>query len=221
MGPTGSEKSNFINKLVGCGGESNTGKPISPTQGIREFILDVSRDKRYVFVDTPEFVNAPQSDQDVLRRVVDWLRNKYLQHVEITGVIYTHPTTDNRMPTSVRENLANFSELCAENAAQPVRLVTTRCDEVNDAGKVPSWISLLEGGLWKPPIVADARHEQFVNTQSSALNIVNGLVGQDAQLTSEEVRGADMQLNEISVTGTWISSIPQWFSSWFSTRSSL
>ncbi|KAI6006285.1 kinase-like domain-containing protein [Pisolithus orientalis] len=221
MGPTGSGKSNFVNKLTGCEGEHGADEPISLTRGIREFVLDVSRNKRYVFVDMPGFNNAFKSDQDILGRVAEWLRNKYLQHVKITGVIYTHRTTDNRMPTSVRENLAKFCELCGENAVQYVRLVTTRWDKASDAGKVPSWVSLFEGDWWKPPTAAGARHEQFLNTQNSALTIVNGLVGQDAQLSPEEVRGADMQMKEISVTGTRISSIPQWFSSWFSARSSI
>ncbi|KAI6006308.1 kinase-like domain-containing protein [Pisolithus orientalis] len=221
MGPTRSGKRNFVNKLTGYEGDHGADGPTSPMQAVREFVLDISRGKRYVIVDIPEFDDASKSDQDILGRVAEWLRNKYLQHVKIAGVVYTHRTTDHRMPTSVRENLAKFCEFCGGNASQRVRLVTTRWDEASDAGKVPSWVSLLEGGLWKPPTALDARHEQFVNTQNSALDIVNGLVGQDAQLSPEEVRDADMQLNEISVTGTRISSIPQWFGSWFSSRSSV
>lgn len=198
MGPTESGKSNFINKLMGYQAKPDARKPVPRTQFIREFVLDFCRDKCYVFVEAPGFDDTRHSDQEVLRTVVDWLRDKYLKHLQITGVIYTHCITDNHLSDSVRENLTEFYRLCGEKAAQHVRLLTTKWDEVNDAEGIPRLVSQLDGNFWKPPTPADARHERFFNTQRSALDIVNGLVGEDARLIPEEVVDAEKQLNETS-----------------------
>lgn len=191
MGPRGSGKGNFVNKLTGCEGELGADNPISPTEGIREFVLDDFHGKRYVVVDTPEFDNSSQSDRDVLRKIADWLRDKYLPHVKITGVIYTHRITDDHTSDSVRENLTEFFRLCGKVGPQQVRLVTTCWDEAGNAETAPSWVSQLEASLRKPPAAADARHERFSNTQKSALEILNGLAWQDSLLTLEELEGAE------------------------------
>ncbi|KAI6006304.1 hypothetical protein F5J12DRAFT_702805, partial [Pisolithus orientalis] len=148
-----------------------------------------------VFVDTPGFDNVSQPDQDVLQAIGEWLRNKYLPHVRITGVIYTHRITDRHMSDTVRENLTEFCRLCGEMAPQQVRLVTTWWDNAENAETASNWVSRLEGNLWKPSTAANARHERFSNTQKSALDVVNRLVGKDALLTSEELERAQKQLN--------------------------
>ncbi|KAI6142853.1 P-loop containing nucleoside triphosphate hydrolase protein [Pisolithus tinctorius] len=218
MGPTGSGKSNFINKLTGNIEESKAGKLGSCTQDIQEFTVNHANGKRYVFVDTPGFDDSYRSDRDILSTIANWLQKKYQGDIKLAGVIYTHRISDNRMSGSVCKNLDLFGRLCGDKAAQCVRLVTTMWDNQRPENTAiwENRVSQLEGNFWKPLISLGARHENFLNTQESAWSIVNGLVGArtpvvqgegDAArkldegsilLIQEEMVDAEKKLNETS-----------------------
>ncbi|KAG6335336.1 hypothetical protein ID866_3747 [Astraeus odoratus] len=198
MGPTGSGKSNFINKLTGTREERGAGGLKSCTQGIREFTVDLANGHHYVFVDTPGFDDTYRSDRDILRTIADWLENKYRGSVKLAGVIYTHRITDNRMSGSVCKNLDMFGRLCGDKAAARVRLVTTMWDKVKDQQVASNRVAQLEGNFWKPLLEEGARHEKFRgNNQASAWKIVEGLTGDtEALLLQEELVDAERRLNE-------------------------
>ncbi|KAI6045348.1 P-loop containing nucleoside triphosphate hydrolase protein [Pisolithus marmoratus] len=210
MGLTGSGKSNFINKLTGSKEESRANGLKSCTQDIREFIVDLPVGKRYMFVDTPGFDNTYRSDRDILRTIADWLGAKYRAGLKLTGVIYTHRISDNCTTRQACKSLDLFSQLCGDEAAQCIRLVTTMWDnqKPENAAIWQRRVSQLEGNLWNPLISLGARHEPFFNTQESAWNIVNGLVqahwelgkasAGHALLIQEEMVDAQKTLNETS-----------------------
>ncbi|KAI6104199.1 P-loop containing nucleoside triphosphate hydrolase protein [Pisolithus sp. B1] len=203
MGPTGSGKSNFINQLTGSKKEPGAEKLESCTRGIREFEVNLTDGNRYVFVDTPGFDDTYQSDRDILRTIADWLAKKYQGNVKLTGVIYTHRISDNRMSGSVCKNLDLFGQLCGDKAAQCVRLVTTMWDKQKPENTT-TWqerVLRLEGNFWEPLLRLGARHERFLNTPKSAWDIVNGLVQPrtpSALLIQEEIVDAEKKLNETS-----------------------
>ncbi|KAI6127878.1 kinase-like domain-containing protein [Pisolithus croceorrhizus] len=200
MGPTGSGKSNFINKLTGNKEESGADRLKSCTEGIREFVVDLPDDKHYMFVDTPGFDDTHRSDRDILRIIADWLEKKYRKDVKLTGIIYTHRISDNRMTNSVCKNLNLFGQLCGEEAAQCVRLVTTMWDN-QKAENTAIWqnrLSQLEGNFWKPLISLGARHERFLNTRNSAWDIVNGLTRTRAPLAQGQSIDTTWELDETS-----------------------
>ncbi|KAL4062052.1 P-loop containing nucleoside triphosphate hydrolase protein [Scleroderma yunnanense] len=168
MGPTGSGKSNFVNKLTRSKEDKAASGLKSHTQGIREFSVDTSKG-RYVFVDTPGFDDTYRSDRDILRTIAEWL--------ERSGIIYTHRITDNRMSGSVSKNLDLFGRLCGDKAAEHVLLVTTMWDRARD-----------------PNIAASRKIE---NTTESAWDIVSDVVGgTEAVLLQEELVDAERKLNE-------------------------
>ncbi|KAL4078009.1 P-loop containing nucleoside triphosphate hydrolase protein [Scleroderma citrinum] len=196
MGPTGSGKSNFINKLTGSKDEKGANKLTSCTQGIRQFTVN-RNGERYMFVDTPGFDDTYRSDREILRTIAEWLEQNYRGRVKLSGVIYTHRITDNRMSGSVCKNLDMFGRLCGSNAAGRVRLVTTMWDRVKDQGVANSRVDQLEGNFWKPLITAGARHTKFINTPESAWGIIRDATGDaEALLLQEELVDAERKLNE-------------------------
>ncbi|KAI6013831.1 P-loop containing nucleoside triphosphate hydrolase protein [Pisolithus marmoratus] len=204
MGPTGSGKSNFINKLTDSEEEPGADKLESCTQGIREFTVNLAAGKHYVFVDTPGFDDTYRSDRDILRTIAEWLEKKYRGKVKLTGVIYTHRISNNRMSGSVCKNLDLFSQLCGDKAAQCVRLVTTMWDNQKPENTEiwQSRVSHLEGNFWKPLISLGARHERFFNTQQSAWNIINGLVQARTPLVRGDSTDVTKELFEASARNT-------------------
>lgn len=197
MGPTGSGKSNFINQLRGAREERAAHQLKSHTQVVREFQY-TSKDRQYVFVDTPGFDDTYRTDRDILREIAEWLEQKYRGKVTLSGIIYTHRITDNRMSGSVCKNLDMFARLCGDKAAGGVRLVTTMWDKAKNRELAESRVSQLEGNFWKPLIDAGARHKRFdENSSRCAWEITDDLTGgTEALLLQEELVDAARKLNE-------------------------
>ena len=117
--------------------------------------------------------------------------------MKLSGVIYTHRITDNRMSGSVCKNLDMFGRLCGDNAAERVRLVTTMWDKVKDRNTAENRVKQLEDNFWKPLIDEGARHQKFENTPQSAWNIIRNATGDpEALLLQEELVDAERRLNE-------------------------
>ncbi|KAG6329533.1 hypothetical protein ID866_9556 [Astraeus odoratus] len=196
MGPTGSGKSNFINKLTRRKEQRKASGLKSHTQGIDEYKLD-RYGRHYVFVDTPGFDDTYRSDRDILRTIADWLEKKYRGEVKVAGIVYTHRITDNRMSGSVCKNLDLFGKMCGDKAAARVRMVTTMWDRVINVETAESRVKQLEGNFWKPLLDLEARHERFKNTSENAWYIVDELIGEtEALLLQEELVEASRHLNE-------------------------
>ena len=130
-------------------------------------------------------------------RITDKL-NRYRRDVKLSGIIYTHPITDNfNIRGDMLKCLDIFGRLCGDNAAKLVRLVTTMWDRVKDTNTANNRVTQLEGNFWKPFIDAGARHRKFENTCESAWDIVRGATGDsEALLLQEELVDAERRLNE-------------------------
>ncbi|KAI5995154.1 P-loop containing nucleoside triphosphate hydrolase protein [Pisolithus albus] len=197
MGPTGSGKTNFVNKLTKTVEDTAAHRLKSHTQAVREFPY-TSKDRKYVFVDTPGFDDTYLSDREILRMIAEWLEKKYRGNVKLSGIIYTHRITDNRMSGSVCKNLDLFARLCGDKAASRVRLVTTMWDKAKNKELAESRVSQLEKDFWKELIDAGARHKRFEeNSAKGAWEIVDDLTGNgEALLLQEELVDVDKRLNE-------------------------
>ncbi|KAI5995156.1 P-loop containing nucleoside triphosphate hydrolase protein [Pisolithus albus] len=198
MGPTGSGKTNFVNQLTGTTEEKEAHKLKSHTQAVREFTVNMSKDRQYVFVDTPGFDDTYLSDREILRMIAEWLEKKYRGRVTLSGIVYTHRITDNRMSGSVCKNLDMFAKLCGDKAAGGVRLVTTMWDKAKNKELAESRVSQLEGNFWRALIDAGARHKRLeVNSPRCAWGIIDDLTGAgEALLLQEELVDVERKLNE-------------------------
>ncbi|KAL4063366.1 P-loop containing nucleoside triphosphate hydrolase protein [Scleroderma yunnanense] len=198
MGPTGSGKSNFINKLTGMPRDDAANDLMSCTKDLEEFRVSTSSGT-YVFVDTPGFDDTCRSDREILEMIAHWLEEKYRGNIKLSGLIYTHCIMETRMSSSICKNLDMFGRLCGDKAAQRVRLVTTMWDSMTptDRNNAGGKASQLEQKFWKPLIKSGARHRRFNNTQQSAWEIINDVTGDSVVLLlQEELVDAKRKLNE-------------------------
>ncbi|KAJ3569541.1 hypothetical protein NP233_g4983 [Leucocoprinus birnbaumii] len=81
--------------------------------------------RHFVFVDTPGFDEKDRSDMQILTLINEWLKTTYKRDVKLSGLIYLHPITHNRMAGIPYRNLRMFGELCGDVAMSQVVLVTT------------------------------------------------------------------------------------------------
>ncbi|KAI6025252.1 hypothetical protein PISMIDRAFT_651623 [Pisolithus microcarpus 441] len=175
MGPIGSGKTNFINKLTKTK-EEEVHQLRPYTHDIREFTFNLSKDRQYVFADIPAFGDPSRSDRDTLRTIVDWIYKKYRANLKLSGIIYTHRITDDWVSAPTRKSFNMFVRLCGRRNAGRVRLVTTIWDNMENKEIAENRASQLEANHWKPLIEAGARHKRFdVNSSRCAWEIIEDL----------------------------------------------
>lgn len=129
------------------------------------------------FVDTPGFSDTNLSDTEVLQMIADYLAVAYKQEMKLTGIIYLHPISDNRVTHHTTKNLEMFRKLTGEKNLKNVTLATTMWDKVSeddglrreDELRSKFWALLLAMGA------KTARHQS--NTSESARAISSALLG--------------------------------------------
>lgn len=82
-------------------------------------------------VDTPGFDDTYRSDTEILKTIASWMKDAYDEKTRLTGIIYLHRISDNRMFGSSLKNLRMFRSLCGTENLSYVILATTIWDKVN------------------------------------------------------------------------------------------
>ncbi|POS74034.1 hypothetical protein DHEL01_v207576 [Diaporthe helianthi] len=131
MGMTGSGKTTFISKVTGRTDLKIGHDLTSCTRDIQ--VIETKLDGQTVrFVDTPGFSDTNLSDTEVLQMIADYLAVAYKQDIKLSGIIYLHPISDNRVTHHTTKNLDMFRKLTGEKNLKNVTLATTMWDKVTE-----------------------------------------------------------------------------------------
>ena len=82
------------------------------------------------FADTPGFDDSSRSDTDVLKNIVTWLGAMRSKDIKLSGIIYLHRITDDRVGGTAWRNLRMLHNLVGADKMANVLLVSTRWEEV-------------------------------------------------------------------------------------------
>ncbi|KDN62123.1 hypothetical protein CSUB01_07282 [Colletotrichum sublineola] len=128
MGVTGSGKSTFISQL--------TGQEVPIGHGLRSLtaITTVYKYCHPVYgnihiIDTPGFDDTVTSDTDVLKNIAAFMSESYKKGTLLTGVVYMHKITDNRVSGSSQRSINMFKKLCGDDSFKHVVLTTSMWGE--------------------------------------------------------------------------------------------
>ncbi|KAF8811580.1 hypothetical protein BYT27DRAFT_7252672 [Phlegmacium glaucopus] len=176
MGPTGSGKSTFINVITGfeTGVGHNLESCTSEVSNVRLSMPELAYGD-LVFVDTPGFDDTQKSDVDILKMVADWLKSTYAKDILLSGLLYFHRISDNRMAGTPLKNLRMFEELCGKNAFENVILATTMWDEIDETTGVAREREL-KSKYWKAMLDRNSRTSRFLRTRESAFTLIDPLI---------------------------------------------
>lgn len=128
-------------------------------------------------IDTPGFDDTYASDADVLREIASFLSSTYQSKVKLTGLIYLHRISDNRIAGSALRNLRMFKELCGEDAYKHVALATSmwsKEDPIIAARREQELID--DGGFWKAMKERGSSVVRWLGDAHSASHIVQHLL---------------------------------------------
>lgn len=147
MGITGSGKSSFIKEVTGQQ-DIEVGSGISSTT-IRVAIYPTIIDGHEVLlVDTPGFDDSSRNEGQILQAITNELARLYVDRIPLSGVIYLHDITAERLGGSAQRYLKMFTEIVGTNALRNVTLLTTKWDRMPMAYNVTKETQLKEGP-WK------------------------------------------------------------------------
>ncbi|KAI6044167.1 P-loop containing nucleoside triphosphate hydrolase protein [Pisolithus marmoratus] len=175
MGPTGVGKSTFVDRAfgrpdVGAGHDLKSyTKEMRPlryphSDGIRNIVL----------VDTPGFDDTFMTDAQILRQIAHWLNTTYKKNIKLSGILYLHRISDNRVSGTPLRNYNMFKELCGKDNFKNVILVTTMWDEVaEEVGSARE--KELRSDFWRSMISLGSSVYRFEGTMESAWKIINSL----------------------------------------------
>lgn len=174
MGMTGSGKTTFISKATGLT-DLKIGHDL--TSCTSEITVHSTRidDTIVRFVDTPGFSDTYLSDTEVLEMIADYLAAAYTKDVKLSGIIYLHPISDNRVTHHATKNLEMFRKLTGEKNLKNVVLATSMWDKVTPEEGAKRERELREK-FWKILMTFEAKTVKYRGTQASAHEIAGILM---------------------------------------------
>ncbi|KAI6010022.1 P-loop containing nucleoside triphosphate hydrolase protein [Pisolithus marmoratus] len=191
MGPTGSGKSSFVDKVVRGGVGEGVGHDLTSYTSEVKSTRCMLEGSSVVLVDTPGFDDTSCSDLDILAMISHWLNVEYQKGTMLDAILYFHRISDNRMAGTPAKNLKVFEKLCGKAAMSKAILVTTMWDEVEDnVGK--ERLKELKDSYWRTMISRGSKTFEYKNTRNSATQLIRSIVHQETMR-----RGVQLQV-EIS-----------------------
>ena len=162
-------------------------------------------------IDTPGFDDTNRSDTTVLKEIATWLTDSYSHEIKLSGIIYLHRITDNRMGGSPHRNLRMFGELCGDQAVKKVVLVTTMWDRGKTDEQTHNQRERdLFDNYWKTMINYGASTARFLNSADSAWKIIDPILKHhetEVLLLQEELVDLKRALNETQAGKTLYSDL--------------
>ena len=175
FGMTGAGKSSFINTLSGQ--DVAVGHDLrSCTNKIQEVYCQVGG-ASVVLVDTPGFDDTQRVDTEVLQEIATYLQVVHHDRARLTGILYLHRISDNRMTGVATKNLRLLRHLCGTRNLGHVALTTTMWDATSAADGERREKQLLEDPDFWGRLRADgATVKRYRNSKAEATSIVAELL---------------------------------------------
>ncbi|MCJ1435760.1 hypothetical protein MMC27_005135 [Xylographa pallens] len=176
MGETGSGKSTFINTVIG-NDIMDVGRDLqscTTTLVDAQLFLDGHTVR---LIDTPGFSDTHLSDTEVLKRIASYLEGMYRAGIKLSGIVYLHKLTNDKMVGSARKNLQMYRKLVGRKGLQNVVLASTKAQLVHDRTEADHRHHQLKTIYWKDMIDEGSKVWKYDGERETALRIVRSIMG--------------------------------------------
>lgn len=126
-------------------------------------------------IDTPGFSDTHRSDTKILETIAEYLAVAYSKDIRLSGIIYLHPISDNRVTHQSIKNLKMFQKLTGTDNVKSVVLVTSMWDKVSVEEGVRREQEL-QAKFWHILIACGAQLSRHNGSTESAKNIASMLI---------------------------------------------
>ncbi|KAG9101417.1 hypothetical protein FS749_007224 [Ceratobasidium sp. UAMH 11750] len=166
-GATGTGKSTFINDASGANlpvGHLQS----SCTQKVEtapRFKID---GREIQLIDTPGFDDTNVSDTEILERIGQFLKLSHNENQLLSGIIYMHRITDNRVGGVSRRNFRVFRELCGPDALKNVVITTNMWQDPAGEAELAREQELKNSPMFFQPVLAKgARMARYIRSRGA------------------------------------------------------
>ncbi|PPQ76457.1 hypothetical protein CVT24_013351 [Panaeolus cyanescens] len=190
VGPTGSGKSSFIEALADdrkMGISKNQLEGFTQTVTAYELVnIKNPRGGGFSLLDCPGFSDSNLSEMEIIEMVKKWMSESEFGFLWLHAVLYFYPITDTRLPGTRRKTMEMLKALIKSSSRGSsangnqnegaVTIVTTMWDQVwceRLEQRAEERYTQLKDGVWKEMVEKGAGITKFMNTQESALDILD------------------------------------------------
>ncbi|QRV94467.1 50S ribosome-binding GTPase [Ceratobasidium sp. AG-Ba] len=192
FGGTGVGKSTFANDA--SGGHLAVGRDLHACTKVvtqsPEFEVD---GQRVVLIDTPGFDDNDVSDVGTLKEIAAFMSESYGAGQRLTGIIYLHRISDNRMGGSSARTFNLFRRMCGTDSLKNV-VIATNMWSMPPTEMENRRQDQLQNEFFKPALDERARLVRRATPgRESAHEIIRKLVGQQARPTRIQEEMVDLR----------------------------
>ncbi|KAJ5273273.1 hypothetical protein N7478_008398 [Penicillium angulare] len=191
MGMTGAGKSTFISHCTDTKVEISDPSALqSCTQEVQVYRCKGFPPHTNVFlVDTPGFDDTNRKDTDILKEIATWLTTTYKNAIHLSGILYLHRISDNRMGGCAHRNLIMFKKLCGPEGVKNVIFLTTFWERVEAAvGETREKTLMTTEDFWGYFVDRGAQVQRHWNTDISATTAIQNFIPSDTAKPPEEIK---------------------------------
>lgn len=129
-------------------------------------------------IDTPGFDDTSRLEGEILNLIAAFLRNSYNRNELLSGAIYLHRITDNKVGMASRRTMTVLQRICGADNFQNIVLVTTMWDELVDQKVGEDRERELETGshFWAQMISRKAKIFRHDGKEETAVGIVKQII---------------------------------------------
>ncbi|KXX82681.1 Reticulocyte-binding protein 2 a [Madurella mycetomatis] len=158
---------------------------LSGTQDVTAYTFQ-HNGKTIHLIDTPGFDDTYRTDSDVLRDLAYYLASSYGNGYRLSGIIYLHPITHNRLTGTAFKNLRTFRKLCGTQSMSSTVLATTMWSGVTPEVGNARELELKETAeFWGDMIREGSTVYRHTDDHHSAINIISFLTDRDTKTVLE------------------------------------
>ncbi|EPS38163.1 hypothetical protein H072_7978 [Dactylellina haptotyla CBS 200.50] len=178
MGETGAGKSSFIKALGGrdeLGQLPVVGHTLNSTTKKVSWYSAAAGNKGFHILDTPGFDDSYMSDFEILEGLTLELAQIYAAARPLTGIIYVHDVSKEKMGGTSHKSLRTFQKLVGDTSLQNVVLATTHWRTFFKGAQVQREEEL-RTTFWAPMITRGSKILRHDGSRKSALRIVREML---------------------------------------------
>ncbi|KAF8064975.1 hypothetical protein FPV67DRAFT_1782010 [Lyophyllum atratum] len=178
LGDTGVGKSTFINTVAGQPIAEVSHRLTSSEPVAKHFIIQHPQrsTRSFILVEAPGFDNYSESDDEILKRIIDWLKASCDQDASFGGIVYLHDITKNRNTQSMVTGTFTLMGLSRPEPIGHVLLATVNWRRAQQDLQAELREQELKDRDWRMILKAGAQTCRFMNTKDSAWGIIDTLL---------------------------------------------
>lgn len=140
-------------------------------------------------VDTPGFDDTDRKDTDILKEIATWLTKTYKQNIHLSGILYLHRISDNRMGGCAHRNLVMFKKLYGPEGVKNVIFLTTFWEKVEGSdGDTREQTLKTTEKFWGYFVERGAQVQRHWNNHDSAIAVIQNFVPLDITQSPQHVK---------------------------------